>query len=103
MLYTIHYTIKNNIIIDRKIDDLEFSDVCKLVFVDEIVKDKFLGYDTKIEENGQNISGGQRQRIILARALLKHGNISLRDEGVNAIDVDLERRILKNIFKKRIY
>ena len=95
-------TVKNNIIIDREVDDLEFIDICKLVYVDEIVKDKFLGYDTKIEENGQNISGGQRQRIILARALLKHGNIILIDEGLNAIDVDLERKILKNIFKKYV-
>ena len=95
-------TIKNNIIMDRKIGDLEFVDVCRLVYVDEIVKDKFLGYDTKIEENGQNISGGQRQRIILARALLKQGNIILIDEGLNAVDVDLERKILKNIFKKYV-
>ena len=92
-------TIKNNIIMNRDVTDLEFINICKLVYVDEIVKDMFLGYDTKLEENGQNISGGQRQRIILARALLKRGNIILIDEGLNAIDVNLERKILKNIFK----
>lgn len=93
-------TIKNNIILNRNIDDTSFMKVCKLTYVDEIVKDMFLGYDTKLEENGQNISGGQRQRIILARTLLKKSNIILIDEGLNAIDINLERKILKNIFNE---
>jgi ATP-binding cassette subfamily B protein len=91
-------TIRNNILLDREIEDNNFQKICKLTYVDEIVKDMFLGYDTKLEENGQNISGGQRQRIVLARALLKKSNIVLIDEGLNAIDIDLERKILKNIF-----
>ena len=62
----------------------------------------FLGYDTKLEENGLNLSGGQRQRIILARMLLQNNNIMLIDEGLNAIDINLERKILKNIFEKYI-
>ena len=52
-----------------------------------------------LEENGVNISGGQRQRIILARTLMKKSNILLIDEGLNEIDINLERKILKNIFK----
>lgn len=93
-------TIRNNIILNRNISDNQFNDVCKITCVDDIVKDMFLGYDTRLEENGQNISGGQRQRIILARTLLKNSKIILIDEGLNAIDINLERRILKNIFEK---
>lgn len=93
-------TIKNNIILNRNIDMQDFINVCKLTYVDKIVKNMFLGYDTKLEENGQNISGGQKQRIILARTLLKKSNIMLIDEGLNAIDVNLERKILKNIFRE---
>ena len=93
-------TIKNNIILDRNIKEEEFYKVCNMTYVNEIVKNKFLGYNTELEENGQNISGGQRQRIILARALLKKSNIILIDEGLNAIDINLERKILKNIFKE---
>ena len=52
----------------------------------------------RLEENGANLSGGERQRIILARALLKGGDIILIDEGLNEIDISLERKILKNIF-----
>ena len=58
----------------------------------------FLGYDTKLEENGINLSSGQRQRIILARMLLQNKKIILIDEGLNAMDINLERKILKNIF-----
>ena len=91
-------TIKENILAYQKIDDNKFKKVCSLVYVDEFVKRLNQGYNTKLEENGHNISGGERQRIILARALLKASNIYLIDEGLNAIDVNLERKILKNIF-----
>ena len=93
-------TIKNNIIMNRNITDDEFMEVCSLTFVDEFVKNLFLGYDTMLEENGLILSGGQRQRIILARALLKKAKIILIDEGLNALDINLERKILKNIFQK---
>ena len=53
-----------------------------------------------IEENGFNISGGQKQRIVLARTLMQDFNILLIDEGLNQIDINLERKILKNIFKR---
>jgi len=91
-------TIRNNIILDRNIDDKSFINVCNMLYVNEIIKDNILSYDYNLEENGANISGGQRQRIILARALLKNSKIILIDEGLNEIDINLERKILKNIF-----
>lgn len=93
-------TIKNNIIMGRNINDNDFIEVCRLTYIDDFVKNMFLGYDTKLEENGLNLSGGQRQRIMLARMLLKPAKIILIDEGLNAVDINLERRILKNIFSK---
>ena len=93
-------TIKNNIVAGKKITEEEFLEIAKLTYVDEFIKDLFLGYDTKLEENGLNLSGGQRQRIMLARMLLKPSKIMLIDEGLNAIDINLERKILKNIFSK---
>ena len=53
-----------------------------------------------LEENGFNLSGGERQRIILGRLLLKKFDILLIDEGLNQMDINLERRILKRIFTK---
>lgn len=91
-------TIKNNIILERDIDNKSFIDICNMIYVNEIIKDNILSYDYRLEENGANISGGQRQRIILARSLLKDSKILLIDEGLNEIDINLERKILKNIF-----
>lgn len=96
LLYT--DTIRNNIILNRDISDNDFETICSLTYVDDIVKDKLLSYDTPLEENGLNLSGGERQRIILARALLKPASIILIDEGLNQIDIALERKILNNIF-----
>ncbi len=92
-------TIRNNIILDRHISDEKFVNICRLTHIDEIIKDKIISYDFPLEENGVNISGGQRQRIILARALLKESNIILIDEGLNELDINLERKILKGIFE----
>ena len=91
-------TIRNNVILYRDITEKEFLDVCNMVYVNEIIKDNILSYDYILEENGTNLSGGQRQRIILARSLLKNSKIILIDEGLNEIDINLERKILKNVF-----
>lgn len=91
-------SIYNNINIDNN-DYNVFLNVCEKCYVDEIISKGNLGYNMMIEENGFNISGGERQRIILARTLLKPFNILIIDEGTNQIDVNLERKILKNIFK----
>ena len=97
ILYT--DTIRNNIILNRKIDEDKFLEICKITKVDEVVDNLFLGYDTLLEENAHNLSGGQRQRIILARMLVNDANLLLIDEGLNQIDVNLERKILKSLFE----
>lgn len=93
-------TIRNNIILERDISSENFVEICNLTYVSDIVKDNHLSYDYQIEESGANLSGGQRQRIVLARSLLKNSKIILIDEGLNEIDINLERKILKSIFSK---
>lgn len=91
-------SIRDNIILDRNVGEVEFLNICKILHIDDIVKNNILGYDYLIEEGGVNLSGGQRQRIILARSLLKNSNIIMIDEGLNQIDINLEREILTGIF-----
>ena len=91
-------TIRNNIILGREISEIDYLNICKILHIDDIVKDSIQGYDYVLEENGINLSGGQRQRIILARSLLKNSNIIMIDEGFNQIDITLEREILQDIF-----
>ncbi len=96
MLYT--DTLKNNIVLNRNISEDDFNTVCKLTYVNDIVKDNCAFYNIPLEENGANLSGGERQRIILARSLLKPAKIILIDEGLNQVDINLEHKILTNIF-----
>ena len=91
-------TIRNNITMHQNISEEEFNKVCNIVCLDEFIDSMFLGYNTNMEENGINLSGGQRQRIILARMLLQNKKIMLIDEGLNALDIKMERTILQNIF-----
>ena len=91
-------SVFNNININNS-DMNYFLEVCKNCYIDSIINKSNLGYNMMIEENGFNISGGEKQRIILARTLLSPFNILIIDEGTNQIDINLERKILKNIFK----
>ena len=92
-------TIYNNLKLDRNIDDEFIYKICRACKVDDIVEKRNLGFNTLIEENGFNISGGEKQRIILARLLLNNSKVFIIDEGLNELDVSLERKILKNVFK----
>ena len=96
MLYT--KTNRENILLGKNIDKSEYLNVINMCYVNDIIKDNPLGDNFMLEENGVNISGGQRQRIILARSLLKNSNVIMIDEGFNQIDINLERKILKNLF-----
>lgn len=92
-------TIYNNVVLNNKIDNDKLLYYTKLCKVDEIV-DKNLGFNTLIEENGFNLSGGEKQRIILLRTILNPFNVLIIDEGLNQLDVNLERVILKNLFNE---
>ena len=96
ILYTM--SIKENIILNRNISNKSFLEICNMCRIDEIIKNTNMGYDYLIEEGGANLSGGQKQRIVLARALLSNKQVVLIDEGLNQMDINLERCILKNVF-----
>ncbi len=82
-------TLEDNL--NLKCENKEKIHICE---IENITKNKYL----LIEENGFNLSSGQKQRIVLARALCNF-DILIIDEGLNQVSSDMERRILKKIFK----
>ena len=90
----------NNLKLNRNIDLNDINSVVKICHVDGIIKNNNLGLNMLIEENGFNLSGGEKQRIILARTLLNKFDILLIDEGLNQLDINLERKILIDLFKR---
>lgn len=92
-------TIYNNITLNRNYNEDDIVKQIKINHIDQITKNKMMGLQDIIEEDGYNLSGGERQRIILARSLLKTSDVILIDEGFSQMDSNLERNILKNLFK----
>lgn len=55
------------------------------------------GYETRIGERGVRLSGGQRQRLAIARALLLNRPVIIIDDGLSAVDMETEHRIIHSI------
>lgn len=80
-------------------NDSDLSKIISITNLDEVINKSNLKLNQLIFENGFNLSGGQKQRIFLSRSLMKKFDVLLIDEGLNQLDISLERRILKSLFK----
>ena len=77
----------------------EIIDAAKQAGCHEFIEKLPKGYDTVMEERGNNLSGGQKQRICIARAILKNADILLLDEPTSALDKENEELIARTIEK----
>lgn len=67
----------------------------------EFIMQKENGFQSSIEQRGQNLSGGQKQRICIARALARNSKIFIMDDSTSALDMATEARLQSSI-KKRL-
>lgn len=80
---------------DKNATDEECQRACKLACADEFIERFPDGYNTYIEQGGNNVSGGQKQRLCIARALLKKPKILILDDSTSAVDTATDAKIRK--------
>ena len=87
--------------VDEK--DINYDLYKESISLAELVKveNEFEEGSEKMSDFGRNISGGQLQRIGIARALYQNKEILIFDEATNALDENLEKKIISNIINSR--
>ena len=99
-VFLIDDTIKNNICLGQKEDDInevKVKECISIVKLDKFINKLPKGINTSIGQKGLQISGGQRQRLSLARALYFDREILILDEATNALDEATEKEILREL------
>lgn len=84
----------NNLITDEEIENM-----CRLCLADQFIQELPFGYNTILEEDGNNLSGGQKQRLAIIRALLRNPDILIMDEATSNLDTITEELIHEIIDK----
>jgi ATP-binding cassette subfamily B protein len=62
----------------------------RAAYVDRFVHSLPDGYDTKIDEEGNNVSAGEKQLITIARAFLADPSLLILDEATSSVDTRTE-------------
>ena len=97
-VYLFEDTIFNNIRFGKPTATLEeVRTAAKAARCDDFIMALPEGYDTLVQEGGNNLSGGEKQRISIARAILKAAPIIILDETTSALDTENEHEVLAAI------
>jgi ATP-binding cassette subfamily B protein len=84
-------TIRDNIAygnLDATEDDILAA--AKATYVDRFVHSLPDGYDTVIDEEGNNVSAGEKQLLTIARAFLADPQLLILDEATSSVDTRTE-------------
>src|SRR3954453_14691020 len=84
-------TIRDNIAYGNPdATDEQILEAARATYVDRFVHSMPEGYDTMINEEGDNISAGQKQLLTIARAFLADPAILILDEATSSVDTRTE-------------
>ena len=103
-IYLADLSIQENITFgldESKIDRKKLIESCKIAEIYDFIKSKKDGFNYIVGEKGGRLSGGQKQRIGIARALYLEKELLILDESTNALDDNIEKKILNNLKKFR--
>jgi ATP-binding cassette subfamily B protein len=68
----------------------QIREAAKVTYVDRFVRSLPQGYDTVINDEGDNISAGEKQLMTIARAFLADPSILILDEATSSVDTRTE-------------
>ena len=84
-------TIRDNIAYgNADATEEQILEAAKVAYVDRFVRSLPDGYDTLINEEGDNISAGEKQLMTIARAFLADPSILILDEATSSVDTRTE-------------
>ena len=86
--------------LEKKIDKKRIEYLIDILNLKDFIKSQSDGLETTVGENGVKLSGGQLQRIGIARALYSKPNILILDEATNALDLETQDFVIKNIYSE---
>ncbi len=94
------YSIKENIMFDKDIDNTKLEKVLKCLNIEKLINKIGLeaNYSKRFDENGVELSNGESQKIAISRALYKNSDVFIFDEPTATIDPLAEYEIFKNIY-----
>ncbi len=96
-IYLLDCSIAENIAIGIEEKDINYDLIKRIVKdldLNNFINDLPEGLKTSVGDKGVKISGGQKQRIGIARALYSNPRVIILDEATNAMDPNLEEKII---------
>ena len=81
--------------------DEQILDAARVCYVDRFVHHLPAGYETVVDDDGDNLSAGERQLITIARAFLADPSILILDEATSSVDTRTEVLIQKAMNRLR--
>ncbi len=103
-IFLLDDTIRNNIAFGEnkdEIDDISVDEAIKISDLEKFIEGKENKINTIVGDRGAMISGGQKQRIGIARAFYRKPRLLILDEATNALDPEVEKKVLKFILNKK--
>jgi len=89
-VFIIPGSVRENILLDRQLDDKELQRIIAETRLKELVGQMPDGLETMIGEGGRDLSAGQRQLLSLARVMARDPRILILDEATSSIDSETE-------------
>lgn len=89
---------------DEEIDIQKIKEITKEAHIDHFIMSQQQGYETKLNENADNISNGQKQLLTIARAMYEDSPMLILDEATSSVDTRSEvliQRAMENLLKDR--